>query len=38
MKVFIEAQFGYSPLVWMFFEKILNRKINELHERSLQIE
>ena len=33
MKSFIEAQFGYYPLVWMFHGRILNRKINHLHER-----
>ena len=37
MKSFIEAQFGYCPLVWMFHGRVLNRKINHLHERSLQI-
>ena len=33
MKSFIEAQFGYYPLVWMFHGRVLNRKINHLHER-----
>ena len=37
MKSFIEAQFGYCPLVWMFHGRILNRKINHLYERSLRI-
>ena len=37
MKSFIEAQFGYCPLVWMFHGRVLNRKINHLHERSLRI-
>ena len=37
MKSFIEAQFGYFPLVWMFHGRALNRKINHLHERSLRI-
>ena len=37
MKSFIEAQFGYCPLVWMFHGKVLNRKTNHLHERSLRI-
>ena len=36
MKSFIEAQFGYCPLVWMFHGRVLNSiKINHLHERSL---
>ena len=37
MKSFIEAQFGYCPLVWMFHGRVLNRKINHLHEPSLRI-
>ena len=37
MKSFIEAQFGYCPLVWMFQGRVLNRKINHLHQRSLKI-
>ena len=37
MKSFIEIQFGYCPLVWMFHGRKLNRKINHLHKRSLRI-
>ena len=37
MKSFIAGQFGYCPLVWMFHGRVLNRKINHLHERSLRI-
>ena len=37
MKSFIEAQFGYCPLVWMFHGRVPNRKINHLHVRSLRI-
>ena len=37
MKSFIEVHFGYCPLVWMFHGRVLNRKINHLHERSLRI-
>ena len=37
MKPFIQAKFGYCPLVWMFSDRILNRKINHLRERSLRI-
>ena len=36
MKSFIEAQFCYCPLVWMFHHGVLNRKINYLHERSIR--
>ena len=37
MKSFIEAQFCCCPIVWMFHGRVLNRKINHLHERSLRI-
>ena len=37
MKSFIESQFGYCPLIWMFHGRGLNNKINHLHERSLRI-
>ena len=36
MKSFVEAQFGYCPLVWMFHGREINRKINDIHERSLR--
>ena len=28
MKVFIESQFGYRPLVWMFHSRGINNKLN----------
>ena len=37
MKSFIEAQFGYCPLVWMFQGTALNRKINHFHKGSQRI-
>ena len=37
MKAFIESQFGYIPLIWMFCGKNVNNRINHLHERSLRI-
>ena len=37
MKAFIESQFGYCPLIWMFHSRSLNNKINRIHERALQI-
>ena len=37
MKAFIESQFGYCPLVWMFHSRSLNNKINRTHERALKI-
>ena len=32
MTTFIESQFNYCPLVWMFHSRTLNNKINQLHE------
>ena len=37
MKAFIESQFGYCPLVWMFHSRTLNNRINRLHERALRL-
>ena len=37
MKAFIESQFGYCPLVWMFHSRTLNNKINRLHKRALRL-
>ena len=37
MKTFVESQFNYCPLVWMFHNRELNNKINKLHERVLRI-
>ena len=37
MKTFIESQFSYCPLVWMFCSRTLNRKINQIHERALRL-
>ena len=37
MKTFVESQFGYCPLIWMFHSKKVNSKINHLQERSLRI-
>ena len=37
MKSFIDSQFAYSPLVWMFHDRGLNNKINALHERTLRV-
>ena len=34
-KAFINSQFGYCPLVWMFHSRKLNNRINKIHERSL---
>ena len=37
MKSFIDSQFAYSPMVWMFHDKGLNDRINKVHERALRI-
>ena len=37
MKAFVSSQFSYCPLVWMNHSRILNSRINRLHERSLRI-
>ena len=37
MKSFIESQFSYCPLVWMFHSRSLNNRINKLHERGLRL-
>lgn len=38
MKSFIESQFSFCPLVWMFcFSRKLNDRINHIHERGLRI-
>ena len=36
-KAFIESQFGYCSLIWMFHSRVLNNKINNPHERSLRL-
>ena len=37
LKAFIESQFSYCPLVWMFCSIQMNRKINHIHERALRL-
>ena len=37
MKAFIEFQFGYCYLVWIFCGRQKNNRINHLHERALRI-
>ena len=36
-KFFIESQFKYCPLTWMFCSRKSNNSINRLHKRSLRI-
>ena len=35
MKAFIISQFSYFPLIWMLHSRILNNRINNIHERAL---
>ena len=35
MKAFIESQFNYCPLIWMFHSRTVNNRINRIHERAL---
>ena len=37
LKAFIESQFQYCPLIWMFHSRALNTRINKLHERALRL-
>ena len=36
-KSFIESQFKYCPLTWMFCSRKSNNKISRFHEKSLRI-
>ena len=36
-KDFVESQFKYCQIVWMFQSRRTNSKINRLHERALRI-
>ena len=37
LRAFIESQFNYWPLIWMFHLRNLNNKIYRLHEKALTI-
>ena len=37
MKTFIESQFSYCSLIWMFHSRMLNNRINNLQERALRL-
>ena len=37
MTTFIESQFNYSPLTWMFHGRKSNNRINHIHERALRL-
>ena len=36
-KSFIEGQFNYCPLLWMFYSHSPNNLINKIHERALSL-
>ena len=36
IRAFVNSQFNYCPLIWMFHNRTLNNKINKLHERDLR--
>ena len=37
LKSFVESQYAYCPLIWMFCSWTLNTRINKLHERAPRI-
>ena len=37
LKAFIESQFQYCPLVWMFHSRTLNSRIHRLHQRAFRL-
>ena len=37
MRAFMLSHFSYCPLVWMFYDRTTNHRINHLHERALRI-
>ena len=37
LKTFIESQFSYCSLVWMFCSRKVNNRINHVHERALRL-
>ena len=37
LRAFIESQFSYCSLIWMFHSRSLNNQMNLLHEKALRI-
>ena len=37
MNTFFNSHFSYCPLIWMFQSRLINNKINRVHERCLRI-
>ena len=36
MQAFVLSHFSYSPLFWMFYDRTLNQRINQIHKRELR--
>lgn len=36
-KIYFQSQFQYSPLMWMFHDKIKNNNINKLRKSALRL-
>ena len=36
MQAFALSHFSYSPLVWMFYDRTLNHRMNHIHDRALR--
>ena len=37
MKTFLQSQFNYCPLIWMFSDRRMNNRVIPIHERVLRI-
>ena len=37
MKAFVTSQFNHCPLIWMFYSRQLNNRINKIHEGALRL-
>ena len=37
VSLLLNSRFKYCPLIWMFYSRIINNKINRLHERYLRL-
>ena len=37
MNTFVVSQFSYCPLVWIFHDRPVKKKINKIYERALRI-
>ena len=37
MNTFVKSQFSYCPLIWMYHNRCIHNKVNEIYERALPI-